>query len=158
MRRLIGVSLTVALSMSTLAATTAMARGNHRTGVELEFNGVPTRHAFINFNQNARGDLRVVVKLWKVPEGADHWYVEVWCGDGHGAYGTPLDRVGYWPARLVTNARGNGNSGALWVRQADLAAGCGAGTHTGHVDVGQVPNPDPTEYTSPVGGVVFTVQ
>lgn len=90
----------------------------------------PTGFGFINFNQNATGDLRMVVSLKNAEPNTTYSGVFLVCGPTHSSACGFID-VG----ELTTNGQGNGNA-TMWLEVATLQASpFGPGARTDHFDV-----------------------
>lgn len=85
---------------------------------------------FVNYNQNAEGELRVVVALKNATPNTTYEIFLV-CGPTH-ATACGFITIGF----LTTNGQGNGNSGAIHVPVTTLQAPpFGSGARTDHVDL-----------------------
>lgn len=89
----------------------------------------PTGFGFINFNQNANGDLRLTVSLKNAEPNTDYSGVFLVCGPTHATACGFVD-VG----NLTTNAQGNGNA-TMILPAADLQEDFGSGAKTDHFDL-----------------------
>ncbi len=90
----------------------------------------PTGYGFLNFNQNANGDLRLVVSLKNADPNTEYKGVFLVCGPTHASACSYID-VG----DLTTNGQGNGNA-TMWVPVATLQASpFGSGSRTDHFDL-----------------------
>ncbi|PIY79675.1 MAG: hypothetical protein COY81_01400 [Candidatus Pacebacteria bacterium CG_4_10_14_0_8_um_filter_43_12] len=90
----------------------------------------PTGFGFINFNQNASGDLRLVVSLKGAEPDITYSGVFLVCGPTH-ALGCGFIDVG----ELTTNGQGNGNA-TMWLEAATLQdSPFGPGARTDHFDM-----------------------
>lgn len=89
----------------------------------------PTGFGFINFNQNADGDLRVVVSLKNAEPNTEYTGAFLVCGPTH-ATACGFINIG----SVTTNGQGNGNA-HLSVPVATLQAAFGSGAKTDHFDL-----------------------
>ena len=90
----------------------------------------PTGFGFVNFNQNAAGDLRVVVSLKNAEPNTNYKGVFLVCNPTHATACGFLD-IG----NLTTNGQGNGNA-IMSVSVATLQASpFGSGARTDHFDL-----------------------
>jgi len=85
----------------------------------------PTGFGFINFNQNANGDLHITVSLKNAEPNTEYSGVFLVCGPTHASACGYVD-VG----DLTTNGQGNGNA-TMILSAADL----GSGSYTDHFDL-----------------------
>lgn len=89
----------------------------------------PTGFGFINFNQNANGDLRMTVSVKNAEPNTEYSGVFLVCGPTHASACGFVD-VG----NLTTNGQGNGNA-TLILSASDLQAEFGSGARTDHFDL-----------------------
>lgn len=111
----------------------------------------PTGFGFVNYNQNADGDLRIVASL-KGAEPNTTYSVILANGSSH-ATTTGYAVVG----TVTTNGQGNGTSNIVVLHAMLLSAPFGVGNQTNHIDLRMDVNDTSTGlYT--VTGVDYTVQ
>lgn len=90
----------------------------------------PTGFGFVNFNQNAGGDLRVVVSLKNAEPNTEYNGAFLVCGPTH-ASACDYINIG----SLTTNAQGNGNATMIVPVGTLQASPFGSGARTDHFDL-----------------------
>lgn len=111
----------------------------------------PTGFGFVNYNQDANGDLRVVASLKDAEPNAT--YVVLLANGSTHASTTGFANIG----TVTTNGQGNGTSNIHVPHATLLAAPFGVGNQTNHIDLRKDVNDTSTGlYT--VSGVNYTVK
>jgi hypothetical protein len=90
----------------------------------------PTGFGFINFNQNANGDLRLVVSVKNAEPNTEYSGAFLVCGPTHSTACGFVD-VG----DLVTNEQGNGNATMILSAESLQSSPFGPGSRTDHFDL-----------------------
>src|SRR5262245_23547045 len=90
----------------------------------------PAGFGFVNSNQNASGDLKVVGSL-KNATAKTTYFVTVYCGPTHATADGVL-----FEGEVTTNPAGNANTAAIHIPASDLQSNCGASgfVGNGHID------------------------
>lgn len=90
----------------------------------------PTGFGFINYNQNANGDLRLVVSVKNAEPNTEYSGVFLVCGPTHSSACGFVDA-----GDLVTNGQGNGNATMILSVESLQASPFGPGSRTDHFDL-----------------------
>ena len=85
---------------------------------------------YVTYRQRQNGDLQINVAV-RSGDPNTTYFVSVYCGPSHDNAIALID----FNDTVSTNASGRGSNTNIVVTAADIAFWCGAGSHTGHIDL-----------------------